>query len=89
MSTANMTSAPARLTEDAVLQIIAEALDLPAGKLDRNSKAADVPEWDSMGILSILSALDREGVKCDIGNTDSLQSVQGILQAFRAVGRIG
>jgi|GEM_PF-845970 len=88
MSPANITSAPAKLTEDGVIQIIADALDLPAGKLDRNSKAVDVPEWDSMGILSILSALDREGVKCDIGNADSLQSVHGVLQTFRAAERI-
>ena len=88
MSTSNAGSNPGKLSAEGVIQLIAEALDVPAAKLNETSRAADVPEWDSMGILSILSALDREGVKCDMGNTEALQSVQGVLDVFSSAGRL-
>ena len=88
MSTSNASSNPGKLSADGVIQLIAEALDIPASKLTESSQAADVPEWDSMGILSILSVLDREGVKCDIGNTEALQSVRGVLGVFQSAGRL-
>jgi acyl carrier protein len=80
---------PGTLSAHDVILLIAEALDLPASKLNESSRANDVPEWDSMGILTILTILDREGVKCDMGNTEALQSVKGIMDVFRAAGRIG
>ena len=83
MSTSNASSNPGKLSADGVIQ-----LDIPASKLTESSQAADVPEWDSMGILSILSVLDREGVKCDIGNTEALQSVRGVLEVFQSAGRL-
>jgi acyl carrier protein len=89
MSTLNAGSNPGKLSAESVIQLIAEALDNPATKLNEASRASDVPEWDSMGILSILSVLDREGVKCDIGNTEALQSAQGVLEIFRSAGRLG
>jgi acyl carrier protein len=87
MSTVNARSLSGKFSEADVIQFIAEALDVPASKLNEKSTAADVPEWDSMGILGILSALDRAEVKCDIGNADSLQSVRGVLEVFRSAGR--
>lgn len=88
MSTAKVNLLSEQLTEIEVIQLIAEALDLPASKLDRTSKSVDVPEWDSMGILGILSVLDREGIKCDIGNAESLTSVEGVLETCRRAGRL-
>ena len=88
MSTSNASSNPGKLSAEGVIRLIAEALDVPASKLSETSRASDVPEWDSMGILSILSVLDREGVKCDIGNTEALQSVEGVIKVFHSAGRL-
>ncbi|WP_373650427.1 MULTISPECIES: hypothetical protein [unclassified Schlesneria] len=88
MSTANTSSVAEKFTESEVIGLVAEALDVPASTLNSASKAVDVPEWDSMGILGILSVLDREGIKCDIGNTESLQSIAGILETCRSAGRL-
>lgn len=88
MATANVSTAPTRVTEQHAIQLIADALDVPASRLTLATKASDIPEWDSMGILSILSSLDREGVKCDIGNSESLQTVKGVIEAFRSAGKL-
>jgi len=88
MSTSNASSNPGKLSANGVIQLIAEALDIPASKLNETSRSQDFPEWDSMGILTILTVLDREGVKCDMGNAEALQSVRGVLEVFRSAGRL-
>lgn len=88
MSTANLSSGTGKVATQKVLELIADALDVPASKLNLTTKSSEIPEWDSMGILSILSTLDREGVKCDIGNSESLQTVKGVMDAFRAAGKL-
>ncbi len=88
MSTSNSGSNHGKLSANDVIQLIAEALEIPAVKLNETSRSHDFPEWDSMGILTILTMLDREGVKCDMGNTEALQSVQGVLGIFRSAGRV-
>jgi len=88
MSTSNAGSNPEKLTAEGIILLIAEALDVPASKLNETSQAIDVSEWDSMGILTILTVLDREGVKCDMGNTEALQSMKGIIDVFRTAGRL-
>ena len=88
MSTPNAGPNSEKLSSQDVIFLIAEALDLPASKLNETSQAIDVAEWDSMGILTILTVLDREGVKCDMGNTEALQSAKGIIEIFRAAGRL-
>lgn len=88
MATANVSIAPGKVTQQYVLQVIADALDVPASRLNLTTKSSDISEWDSMGILSILSSLDREGVKCDIGKSESLQTVKGVLEAFRSAGKL-
>ncbi len=88
MSTSNAASNSEKLSAQGVIQLIAEALEIPATKLNATSRSHDFPEWDSMGILTILTVLDREGVKCDFGNTEALQSVQGVTEIVRLAGRL-
>ena len=88
MSMANVSLATGKKSESDVIAIIADALDVPATKLNPNTKSADIGEWDSMGILSILSSLDREGIKLDIGDAESLQSVKGVLEVFQSAGKL-
>jgi len=77
-----------KLSQDQVISIIADAINVPVGHVTANSTATDFGEWDSMGTLVLLTTLDRHGIKIDLGDTSQLQSVQGILNAFRKAGRL-
>ena len=46
-------------TKDEVLQIIADALDINPEMLSSADKADEIEEWDSVGHLTILVALDK------------------------------
>lgn len=81
-------SSQPRFTQDEVVELVAGALGASAKDLNAESVVGDLAEWDSMGILSILTALTREGIAFDPDEMDALQSMQGILAAFRAAGRL-
>jgi len=76
------------MTEQDVITLVASALSLAPEKVAADSIAGDFPEWDSMGMLMIVTLLDREGVRFDPGDTAALQSVQGVLAACRSAGRL-
>lgn len=48
-----------KITQTDVIVVIENALEIKNGKLDENSRAEDVDQWDSLGHLSILIALDK------------------------------
>ena len=77
-----------QLTQDEVIQRVAEALGVPPSRLNAESAAGDLVEWDSMGILSILTAVGREGVAFDPNDITAFQSMDGVLELFRAAGRL-
>lgn len=45
---------------DNIFKIIEEALELSKGSINIDSSQANVENWDSLGQLSILSALDEQ-----------------------------
>tara|TARA_A100001015_G_C14912422_1_gene681007 strand:- start:444 stop:677 length:234 start_codon:yes stop_codon:yes gene_type:complete len=45
------------ITEERLIEIVTEALDLDEGTVTIETQAGDVAEWDSLGHLSILQAL--------------------------------
>ena len=45
-------------------------------------------EWDSMGTLSIMTMLAREGIDFAPGGTKGLEPVQGILETCRKAGKL-
>ncbi len=45
---------------DNIFKIIEEALELSKGSININSSQENVENWDSLGQLSILSALDEQ-----------------------------
>jgi acyl carrier protein len=47
------------LTENQVLSILQRALNVKEGVVKSDTKSSDLAEWDSLGQLSILSALDK------------------------------
>lgn len=72
-----------------VVRLVAEALGVPSSRLNAESAVGDVAEWDSMGILSILTAVGREGMDFDADDLAQFQSMSGVMEIFRANGRLG
>jgi acyl carrier protein len=73
------------MTENDVLQILEHALEITSGSIGPDALAENVLNWDSMGHLSILVALDKmfEGKVAEISEIAEANSVQKIFAALR------
>lgn len=73
------------ITENDVLRAIEVAIEVSSGSVDLETEAEDVENWDSLGHLSILTALDVlfEGKVADIAEIATATSVPKILAALR------
>ena len=68
------------MTIEEKLQLIANTLDTAQETLRPDTILANLEEWDSMGIISIIAMLDRKFNKVlDADQISSLKSVQEIL----------
>lgn len=76
------------MTEHDVIRHIAEALGVAPDQVKKDSVAGDFLEWDSIGMLGLLTMVTREGLPFEPGDTESLQSVAGILGAFERAGKL-
>ena len=75
-----------KASEQEVLEIISKALNLKDGKvITSQSSINDVEEWDSLGHLGILSALDKfyNGKIAPIKEVAAADSVEKILQLLK------
>ena len=88
MPSVNAGSIAEKMTQAEVFEFVADALGIPCDGLSSGTLAADIPEWDSIGFMSLLLELDQAGVECDMGDTGALQSMEGILGLFRAAGKL-
>ena len=73
-----------------VLRVIEDALDLKAGSVNVNDGVNTLEEWDSLGFLSILSALEKKfGNKVSaIDDLGRVRSVREIIDIFKREGII-
>ena len=73
------------MKEDDVCNVIAEALGRQAGSVTVLDGAKSLPEWDSLGFLSILGALEKKyGSKvAAIDDLASVASVRDIIDIFK------
>jgi acyl carrier protein len=76
------------MTEQDVLDLVSDALVVPRGQIHRGSSSEDTSEWDSMGILGILTALNRCGVRVEPTDVGKLRSMEGILAEVRKAGML-
>ena len=67
---------------------ISSALEVEADVVTMNLKIGDIPQWDSLGHLTILSSLDNltHGKAADISNLGSMESLRDIWSAFVEAG---
>jgi len=76
-------------TEEEVMQKLAEVLQVDRSVLTPETKAADLPNWDSMGLVNIIFMLEQEfGLTLEIDQAPNLQSVGDLLSLLRAAGKL-
>lgn len=71
--------------ESEVIEIVAQALGVPADSLDAASSSGTVEAWDSLGHLAVLEALDRrfDGITSkapELGNAESIAEIVEVVQ---------
>jgi acyl carrier protein len=60
---------------------IAETLHVDVGVLNINSSTMNVSEWDSLGILELMSMLSTSyNIAVDAGESHSCSSVKGLIE---------
>jgi acyl carrier protein len=71
--------------EDDILAVIEKVLELTPGSLNLNDTADKIENWDSMGHLGILVALDKlfDGQVASIGEIAEADSVLKIIDALK------
>jgi acyl carrier protein len=47
------------INQEQIIKVIAEALGVNEKNINISSKSIEIPEWDSLGHLSILSAISQ------------------------------
>ena len=72
-------------SQEEVLEVIRTALAIKPGELSLNSAIGNVAEWDSLGHLGILSALDKffDGKVAPIKDMAMADSVNKILELLK------
>lgn len=63
-----------------VKDIIARVLNVPLDKITDNLSSGDIPEWDSVGNLAIISTIEQElGIEFPLEDLFDLTSVRSII----------
>lgn len=67
--------------KEIVKDIIAEALNVDKSLLTDNLSIGGIPEWDSVGNLSIISALeDKLGIEIPLDDLFDLTSISALVE---------
>ena len=70
---------------DEVKNVIADALRVPADTLDADSSVGDFPEWNSLGHMLIVNAIEEHfGITLDSERIMELESVADFAEAVDA-----
>lgn len=74
-----------KISQTDVITVIEKALELKSGSLEESMCAEDVENWDSLGQLNILVALDElfDGKIADIADMAEADSILKILNVLR------
>lgn len=74
--------------EERICRIVESALALPAGSVTADGSMETIAGWDSLGLLSILSALEKEyGSRVTaIDDLSGVRSVKDIVVLFEREG---
>jgi acyl carrier protein len=67
--------------KELVLKIISKALNIPQQKITEKTKLASFEEWDSLGMLTVMSAIDKKiKGKVDIDSFEKVKNIEDIVK---------
>jgi acyl carrier protein len=77
------------ITEQEALHWIAELFELSADKIRPETAREAIPAWDSLGVLTLMAALDeRFGIVLSDADMQVMSKVDDILSVLRGNGKI-
>lgn len=77
------------MTTDEALKWVATVLEAPAGSLTPDTLRADVPGWDSLGMLAMMADLDEKfGIQLDDKGIEALTTVGDVLALLKTHGAL-
>ena len=79
-----------KITQSEVIEIIEKALEMKSGLLNETTRSEEVENWDSLGQLSILVALDKlfDGKIANLtqmAEADSMPKILDILKQYSVI----
>jgi acyl carrier protein len=78
-----------KTTEEEVLALVAQALQIDPGHLHPNSSSQDIDGWNSMTTLQLLALFDEQlDLHLSSGEAHKLNSVPSIMALLRDAGRL-
>lgn len=66
------------MNKDQFLIAVSEALDTEE-PVSMSDKVSDIPEWDSLGILSLVDMLDEIGISIELDQFEDIETIEGFL----------
>tara|TARA_B100001063_G_C16673908_1_gene507943 strand:- start:759 stop:989 length:231 start_codon:yes stop_codon:yes gene_type:complete len=70
-----------KINKELVLKIISKALNIPQQKITEKTKLASFEEWDSLGMLTVMSAIDKRiKGKVDINSFEKVKNIADIVK---------
>jgi len=74
------------ISQDQVISIIASALDVDKNSINIATKSSDLPEWDSLGHLAILSKISEE-IGDQYNESQELASSSSVKEIFDSLNK--
>lgn len=73
------------MTENDLIEIVANSLSVPRENININTNSQNLEEWDSLGHLTILTAIDKatDGKASEIETLASSTSLSEILEILK------
>lgn len=73
------------MTENDLIEIVANSLSVPRDNININTNSQNLEEWDSLGHLTILTAIDKatDGKASEIETLASSTSLSEILEILK------
>ena len=70
-----------------VAKVFGEAFAVPAEEITQQTTPDDVPKWDSLGHMNMVSVLEKEfGVQFEVDEIMEMATVQNILEILARKG---
>ena len=77
------------VNEETVIRVVGKALDVDTSSLSADSEIGSVPEWDSLGHLTIVRLLQEEfAVELSIDDVIECESVQDFVDVISGMSTL-